>query len=137
MPESFLVKRDHYLCPQLGGDSSQGDDTEDRYVVDRDADYNLIGSTVGVPVGWHPYPEAVHMPVLDIDHMCHLYPSETEGHFHLYIDVPISWEDYEKVLAVLGEVGILEPGYVSACKSRKASFVAPFPWKHKEDDSGF
>lgn len=130
-----MPKRDHYFAPHLGGDSSQGDDDEERIVVDREADYNLIGSTVGLPIGWHGgrYREAKpgieHMPVLDVDHKCFIFPSETEGHFHLYVDVPMSWEQYEKLILVMGEVGILEPGYVNMSLKRRATFVAPFPWK--------
>lgn len=129
------MKRDHYMCPDLGGDSTQNDNPEERIVVDRDEDFNLIGSTVGLPIGWHggaqrqQNPDVQHMPVLDIDHQCYLMPSETEGHFHLYIDVPMSWEDYAKLIEVMGEVGILEPGYVNMSRARMATFVAPQPWK--------
>jgi hypothetical protein len=123
------------MCPDLGGDSSQNDNPEERIVVERDDAFNLIGSTVGLPIGWHggqyrqQNPDVPHMPVLDIDHQCYLLPSETPGHFHLYIDVPMSWENYAKLIEVMGEVGILEPGYVNMSRARMATFVAPEPWK--------
>lgn len=66
-----------------------------------------------------------HRPVLDIDIPARYVPSSTEGHGHLYIDKALTWEQYEKLLTVLGEVGILEPGYVGAAIRRKATFVRP------------
>lgn len=66
-----------------------------------------------------------HRPVLDIDVKARFVPSSTEGHGHLYIDHPLTWEQYEQVLIVLAEVGILEKGYVGAAISRKATFVRP------------
>src|SRR6187399_43822 len=64
-----------------------------------------------------------HEPTLDIDHNCVLLPSTTPGHFHLYIDVPMSWENYQKLLDVMAEVGILEKGYVDVSKKYGATYV--------------
>lgn len=139
------MKRDHYFARDLGLDYTDPEtswaDPEDRVMVEPGEDFNLVGSTVGRPVGWHggsnrqQNEEVMHMPVLDVDHQCYLLPSpHTPGHFHLYIDVPMPWSDYEKLLTVMGEVGILEPGYVSASIARKATFVAPKPWKDRDPD---
>lgn len=85
-----------------------------------------------------------HYPVLDIDFGAELVPSKTAGHYHLYLDKELTWSDYERLLDVLGEVGILEKGYVEVCKKQKMTFVrdrdhldAKLPpnyklnWKHK------
>jgi hypothetical protein len=66
-----------------------------------------------------------HRPVLDFDIPARYVPSSTPGHGHLYIDKPLSWEQYSKLLAVLGEVGILEAGFVGAALRRGATFVRP------------
>lgn len=62
--------------------------------------------------------ERTHMPTLDIDVPVTLIPSSTQDHYHLYIDVEMSEEDYFKLLETLAEVGILEEGYVEASKKR-------------------
>lgn len=68
--------------------------------------------------------DGLHRPALDIDVPCELIPSSTEGHHHLYFPtVGLSWKQYEKLLKVLGECGILEDGYVKASISRKQSFL--------------
>lgn len=88
------------------------------------ADYNDAGSPDNIVA------EDVHTPVLDIDVPASLVPSSTPGKHHLYIDVPMSWDDYCKLLDVMAEVGILEPGYVSASKARGFTAVR-LPWVRK------
>lgn len=136
-----MPKRDHWMAPSMGKSSSNPEEREERWVVkDREAEFNLIGSTVGADAGPEVSPEqsfyncegAVHMPVLDIDHMCHLYESETPGHFHLYIDVPMTWDQYAGILKAFQEAGVLERGYVSASLSRRCTYVSPKPWKEKQ-----
>lgn len=73
----------------------------------------------------------VHKPVLDIDFPAKLVPSSTPGHFHLYLDREISWESYRKLLEVLGEIGLLQSGYVESAVSRGYSAVR-LPWVKKE-----
>lgn len=74
--------------------------------------------------------DGFHRPVLDFDLPARYVESTTKGHGHLYIDVPMEWEKYEKLLIALGEAGILEDGYVKAALRRKATFVRP-PWVKK------
>lgn len=76
-------------------------------------------------------PEPLHRPVLDIDFPAHLIPSTTEGHFHLYLDKTMTWGNFEKLLLVMGEVGLLEQGYVDASIARGYSSVR-LPWVKKE-----
>jgi hypothetical protein len=71
-----------------------------------------------------------HIPVLDLDFDAALIPSTTPGHFHLILDKPMSWDDYRRLLDVLGDVGILEPGFVGASKRRKSSWIRT-PWTRK------
>jgi len=95
-------------------------------------DANLISSEL-----WGqndiPKDDRLHAPALDFDFPCRLIPSSTKGHFHLYIDKTIPWKEYVKVLEVLGEVGLLEPGYVEAAKRRQATHLR-LPGVKKDPD---
>jgi hypothetical protein len=71
----------------------------------------------------HPGPENLHAPTLDIDLPCMLVESSTPGHYHLYIDKAMPWEDYARLLNVLADVGIIERGYADASLRRGASFL--------------
>ena len=64
-----------------------------------------------------------HRPILDIDFPAMLIPSSTEGHFHLYLDRPIKWGVYKKLLLALSEAGIIEEGYAKASIARQASYL--------------
>ena len=72
----------------------------------------------------------LHMPVLDIDVPHRYVPSATEGHAHLYIDVPVSWRRYKKLLKTLAIAGVIELGYARASIARGATFVRT-PWAPK------
>ncbi len=76
---------------------------------------NLVGSWTGEG-DWH-------LPVLDLDLDARLVPSSTGGHYHLYIDTPCHWHEYEALLVALADCGIIEPGYADASIRRKQTFV--------------
>lgn len=77
---------------------------------------NLVGSQVFAD----PHE---HMPVLDIDFPAHLEPSTTPGHFHLYLNRAITWEQYMLLLAGLHLAGIIEEGFYMMSMKRGQSFV--------------
>ena len=70
-------------------------------------------------------------PVIDLDVPVRYVPSTTEGHGHLYIDHPIKWGAYKKLLHALKEAGLVEEGYVKACISHGYTIVR-LPWIKKE-----
>lgn len=78
------------------------------------------------------YPDRtpLHRVVLDIDWQAELVPSTTPGHYHLYINKAMTWDQYVKLLDVMAEVGLLQQGYVTASKVRKATMVR-LPWIKK------
>jgi hypothetical protein len=128
-----LDEKAHYTVEEL--EKLEGQiDNETRVPVIRSA-ANLISSLCL---------DGNHRPVLDFDVPARYEPSTTPGHGHLYIDKPLTWAQYEQLLIVLGEVGILEKGYVGAALRRGATFVRP-PWVKKpgalpavpEDDDDF
>lgn len=81
---------------------------------------------------------AEHRPVLDIDFNAAILPSSTEGHCHLFIDKLMPQEDYFKLIDVMAEVGLLQPGFVNGSKRRGATSVR-LPWisKDREPDNAF
>ena len=75
-----------------------------------------------------------HTVALDIDFPCAVVESTTPGHCHLYIDKLMPWEDYEKLLKVCGEIGLVEEGYVKASIRRRATHLR-LPWVRKVSPS--
>jgi hypothetical protein len=75
-------------------------------------------------------PDGRHAPVLDLDLPHRLVPSTTEGHSHLYLDVPMSWRQYKRLLKALAKAGVLEQGYVEASLYRRHTAVR-MPWVKK------
>lgn len=73
-----------------------------------------------------------HKIVLDIDMPVNVIESSTPGHFHLYIDHELDWEDYQRLLWVMADIGLLEEGYVSSSQTRKYTAVR-LPWVKKGD----
>lgn len=80
---------------------------------------------------WHNE-DIMHRPILDIDFPIYAIPSSTPGHYHLYIDKPMSKSDYMKLLATLAEVGIIEQGYYNASRMRGYTMVR-LPGVKKEE----
>lgn len=120
-------KRITYKVNRWGGDSSDPAFPEDRERADWGV-ADVVSSEAAdlwpcVEGGWH-------RPVLDLDFPHHYEPSSTPGHGHLYLDTPVEWRRYRKLLDAMEECGILEPGYVAASKARKATFVR-LPWRKK------
>ena len=80
----------------------------------------------------HPEGKKTHAPVLDIDVPSEWVPSSTPGHAHLYIDVPMTWWRYKRLLKALAKAGIIEKSYVKVSIARGHTDVR-VPWLHKGD----
>lgn len=72
----------------------------------------------------------LHRPVIDIDHRVSVVESSTAGHSHLFVDLMMPWDDVVKLLEVMAEIGLVEPGYVNASKARGYTAVR-LPWVSK------
>jgi hypothetical protein len=98
-----------------------------------DLDYaNVCTSGYDHPVGNGPDDNLWHRPVLDMDFPVQVHSSSTPGHCHVYIDKVLPWEAYVRLLEVMAEVGLLEPGYVRASVERGHT-AARLPWVNKHD----
>ncbi len=110
---------------RLGGDYNPDADR----AVTTDLDEANVISSIGTDVIF-----GYHYPVLDLDIPAHLVPSSTPGNSHLYIDVALTADQMWTLCDALAEVGILQPGYVSACKARGYTSVR-LPWVKKAEVS--
>lgn len=95
-----------------------------------------IGHTHTVTSLQTPIPDSTepsggwHKPVLDIDFPAELLPSTTVGHYHLYLDKEVPWDDYVDLLNALAKCGIIEQGYANASIDRGHTAVR-LPWVRK------
>lgn len=118
----------------LIGDDYQ-EDGEDRPVTDDLDAANVVSSIRRGDEPGKSWTE--HWPVLDLDIPAALVPSSTPGHSHLYLDVRVSEDAFWRMCDALAGAGVLQPGYVNACKSRGYTSVR-LPWIRKvpATDSG-
>ena len=114
------------LKSELKGGSDLSEDTE-RVVVDSLREANLLSSAL---VGLDGKPTGYHTLAIDVDLPVRVRPTDTPGHYHLFIDAPMPWETYSKLLDVLVEAGIVEDGFAGASQSRGATHLR-LPWIHK------
>lgn len=85
------------------------------------------------PVGYN----VKHKLLVDIDYPVLAIDSSTPGHSHLYIDKELTWDQVQRVLDVLAEVGLVEEGYVAASKRRGVTHLR-VPWLKKlATDAGY
>jgi len=87
---------------------------------------NVITSAINDPF----FVEPMHNVVIDLDLPAALLPSSTPGHFHLFIDKPMTWPVYATLLEALSAAGLVEHGYVSASLTRQHTAVR-LPWIRK------
>jgi len=74
--------------------------------------------------------DGLHRPVIDLDIPCRYVPSTTPGHGHLYIDQPMSQEQFQGILDAMAVAGVVQEGYRKYSKQRGMALVRP-PWIRK------
>lgn len=112
----------------------------DEYVLGRDRaaekldDADVSSSLIRSPWGG---PTDRHVIALDIDYPVHVVPSSTEGHSHLYIDVPggIPHQGYMALVSLLGHLGVIEEGYANVSMQRGHTDLR-LPWVKKGHEPG-
>lgn len=72
----------------------------------------------------------LHAPVIDLDLNARLIPSTTPGHFHLYLDRLMSFDDMMMLLRAFAAAGLVEQGYVEVTENRRYASVR-LPWVSK------
>lgn len=76
--------------------------------------YTHIGGKANLVTSHMKDAPGKHVVALDIDMPAQLFPSKTPGHYHLYIDKVMEWDDYVELLNALAKAGIIEQGYAAA-----------------------
>lgn len=69
-------------------------------------------------------------PALDIDFPARLVPSSTPGHFHLYLDVEMTWTSYRRLLKALAKAGVIEKSWAKASIA-SGNTILSVPWRNK------
>ena len=112
MPRTFW-RVDEDSLNQYENDAAVAQNSDGRTQCD-EADANLVSSLTD---------NGYHMPVIDLDFSHSYVPSSTAGHGHLYLDSPIEWDVYERLLDALLAAGVIERGFHRLSKLRGATFV--------------
>lgn len=101
----------------------------DREVADMD-EANIVSSERKTFAGG----PTRHAVLLDIDYPAYVVESSTPGHHHVYLDVPngVAHDDYMELVALLGRIGVVEPGYAEVSVKRGHTDLR-LPWVRKED----
>lgn len=89
--------------------------------IGEEAEGNLVSSKTD---------KGTHMPVLDLDIPHRLIPSSTPGHSHLYLDVEMSAAQYQDLVELLVEVGVMGRGNLIQFEVRGETFARK-PHVHK------
>lgn len=122
LEDKVQTTRTYWHCKRL----DNGYNEPDKIIPVEKGLANLVGSQLQTPDG-----ELLHAPVIDVDFPCRVIPSSTDGHYHLYIDKPMDWKQYQKFLKAMYEAGIIEKGYYNSAMKTKQSLVRK-PGAYKE-----
>lgn len=79
--------------------------------------------------------ESRHGFCVDIDLPCALIES-SPGHYHLYIERDLPWDQYKKVLQALADAGIIEQGYYDASVTYAGTFLRKHIYDRFFSDTG-
>jgi hypothetical protein len=75
---------------------------------------------------WMIQPASGYVSILEVEFPIQLIPSTTPGHYHLYLDRKISWEQYILVLESAHEAGIINKGfYEMSIKNGQSMVLLP------------
>jgi len=128
-----MLPRKHYFCKNVDEENQKitvsekfkakkYEDTAIEEAAEEQA--NLISSELDYPYHSNvPKDDRLHAPSIDIDFPVECYESSTPGHFHLYIERPMTWRQYRRLLHALMRAGIIEEGYYKASIQRGGSFL--------------
>ena len=65
----------------------------------------------------------VHMPVIDCDFGIQAVASTTPGHYHLYIDQELTWDQYKALLDGFYKAGLIQAGWYNNALKEMRSYV--------------
>ena len=102
------------------------------YRVDREGDHETrtVVDVEEADVISSELPDGMHAPCFDIDLPIRAVESSTPDHWHLYIEKPMTWEQYDGILTALVAAGVVESGYQKASQMRGGTHLR-LPWVRK------
>lgn len=112
MPELYK-KHVGFYAENLSPDSGDVEHQDTRREAPMD-EANLVSSKLN---------DGSHSPVIDLDLEAELVPSSSPNCYHLYIDRPMTWENYLKLLNVMAEVGLVQENWVKNSIERSCTMV--------------
>ncbi len=62
----------------------------------------------------------MHYILIDLDHEAELIETSTPGHFHLYVKHAVTEEQLDKLVSVMEEIGMINPGIKRGWEGRGA-----------------
>lgn len=75
---------------------------------------------------------SIHMPVIDMDYSIEAVKTPTDDHHHLYINKPITWRMYKRLLRALLKANLIEKGWFDNAMKEKKSLVFHPSWYQKK-----
>ncbi len=114
--DKVIAQREYYWRDNLGDSSEK--DLADHGTLRLKDDANLVSSRVA---GLNKQ----NMPILDLDFDCKLVESSTRGHYHLYLNKVISWDQYKPILTALHNAGLINTFWYESSLASKGTFVRP------------
>lgn len=118
-------------APDYVEDEAFGEGGDGRKVTTDLTEAEAISSAY--PDAIRPEGDQYHALLLDLDVPAWLIPSTTEGHGHLYVQLAVLDEELWEFLEAAAKIGLVEEGYVSACKSRGMTSLRA-PWVRKGEE---
>jgi hypothetical protein len=105
-----------------GGSSNNAESNPDMVEVNNLSDAHIVTNKVN---------EDSYVAAFDIDMPVYVVDSSTPGHHHLVFDVYLTKDKYDKLLRVMVEVGLVEPGILEAQWLRRGYTSFRPPWVNK------
>lgn len=123
---------DYIEAGEFGDDDEGKPKGDGREITERLEDVEAVSS---LKSGYLNEPDGCrfHGLLIDLDVPAWLVPSSTQGHGHLYVDLHLNEDKLWPFLEAAAEIGLVEEGYVRACKSRGMTSLRA-PWVRKGEE---
>lgn len=114
-----MTKRTYWSSPNLEVEPSWSDEM---HLVRDKYNANLVSSLCN---------NGKHQPTLDIDLPCKLVESKTPGHYHLYIDHDLTFDQYKRLIDVMADIGLVGEGIRMQMENRGMTCLRTRPNEKK------
>lgn len=74
----------------------------------------------------------VKLPTLPLNVLAQAYPSSTTGHFHLFLEKEMPWDDYKNLLIALRDADVIGQDFAAMCLEWRVSFLLKPEYKKSD-----